>query len=234
VTRCCAWCGGAIGATARRDAVTCSKRCRQARHRFESIARSRERTSAPMRFAYADPPYPGTARRYYRDHPDYAGEVDHAQLLSQLQDFDGWALSTSSRALPDICAEAVAQGLRVRIAAWRRGARPTRSAWPLISWEPVVFAGGRRVVAEPNDVALDSLDYFARPRRADPARVVGAKPAAFAYWLFDLLGALPGDELVDVFPGSGGIARAWEAYNRRAAPVQRDASRRHRAGRLAA
>jgi hypothetical protein len=43
--------------------------------------------------------------------------------------------------------------------------------------------------------------------------VHGAKPAAFCWWLFDLLGALPGDDLVDLFPGSGGVARAWGLYN---------------------
>ena len=52
----------------------------------------------------------------------------------------------------------------------------------------------------------------ARIRTTDPRRVVGAKPAAFCWWLFDLLGALPGDELVDLFPGSGGIGRAWRLY----------------------
>lgn len=30
-----------------------------------------------MRIAYADPPYPGQARKHYGQHPDYAGEVDH-------------------------------------------------------------------------------------------------------------------------------------------------------------
>jgi hypothetical protein len=30
--------------------------------------------------------------------------------------------------------------------------------------------------------------------------------------MFELLGALPGDELDDLFPGSGGIGRAWDAY----------------------
>jgi hypothetical protein len=33
----------------------------------------------PLRLAYADPPYPGKAR-LYQDHPDYGGEVDHAEL----------------------------------------------------------------------------------------------------------------------------------------------------------
>lgn len=37
-------------------------------------------------------------------------------------------------------------------------------------------------------------------------------------WVFDLLGALPGDEFVDVFPGSGGVGRAWLAYCPESAP----------------
>jgi hypothetical protein len=55
---------------------------------------------------------------------------------------------------------------------------------------------------------------------------VGAKPATFCYWLFDLLGALPGDELVDLFPGSGGVARAWHYYGEasRLAAARHDAS----------
>ena len=42
-----------------------------------------------MRIAYADPPYPGCAH-LYADHPDYAGEVDHADLLARLNaEYDG-------------------------------------------------------------------------------------------------------------------------------------------------
>jgi hypothetical protein len=57
-----------------------------------------------VRFAFADPPYPGQSKRHYGDHDDYAGEVDHAVLIAELeQDFpDGWALSTSVAALPAI------------------------------------------------------------------------------------------------------------------------------------
>ena len=35
-----------------------------------------------MRFAYADPPYIGRAY-YYKNHPDFAGEVDHAELVTR-------------------------------------------------------------------------------------------------------------------------------------------------------
>ncbi len=210
-TRSCGWCRGALGATVRRDAKFCSQRCRQASHRFGQGVVSAGRSRQKMRFAYADPPYPGLSK-YYRGHPDYAGEVDHRALLSSLDGFDGWALSTSSRALPDILSLGVAAGLRLRVAAWVRGSRGGKSVWPSSSWEPVVFSGGRR------DVSLhaacdDSLVFVSRARLTDPARVMGAKPAKFCYWLFSLLGALPGDDLVDMFPGSGGVSRAWSVFN---------------------
>jgi hypothetical protein len=38
------------------------------------------------------------------------------------------------------------------------------------------------------------------------------KPAAFAEWIFRLLGAVPGDTFADLFPGSGAITRAWHLY----------------------
>src|SRR5262252_4412119 len=66
------------------------------------------------RLAYADPPYPGQAKRLYGPHPDYAGEVDHAALIGRLNEFDGWALSTSNRSLADMLALTGPQ----RVLAW--------------------------------------------------------------------------------------------------------------------
>ncbi len=91
-----------------------------------------------MRFAYADPPYVGYAK-YYKDHEDFDGEVDHAKLINTLvQDFpDGWALSCHSPSLKDIlamCPEGV------RVLAW---VKPFASWKPSVrlayTWEPVVF-----------------------------------------------------------------------------------------------
>ena len=163
----------------------------------------------PLRLAYADPPYPGLAARYYDGHPDFAGEVDHCRLVEQLCDGfpDGWALSTSAAALRDVLASCPPA---VRVAAWVRGERPTRSWQPLSAWEPVIYHGGRPVLSPVDERRIDALTHIARARTTDPTRVVGAKPAAFCWWLFDLLGARPGDELVDLFPGSGGVARAWQ------------------------
>lgn len=230
----CAWCHGPIPVSLRADAVCCSTRCRQARHRFTTAVGTVQSasTAEPIRLAYADPPYPGLSKRYYGDHPDFAGEVDHRALIESLSQYDGWALSTSARALPLILA-LCPQG--VRVAAWHRGERPTRSYGPLNAWEPVIFWGGRLDVERDASIAAgrdasileaqrvarsrddgsrrtDSLVLFSRPRLTDPLRVVGAKPAGFCRWMFDLLGAEPFDEFVDVFPGSGGVQRAWDVF----------------------
>ncbi|GAA1381349.1 hypothetical protein [Catellatospora chokoriensis] len=210
--RLCAWCELAIPPSARRDAVCCSTRCRQARHRFARTVGTPAVAvdpGRPLRLAYADPPYPGKAW-LYRDHPDYGGEVDHAELIARLTGYDGWALSTSARALPAVLALCPPG---VRVAAWHRGERPTASRWPLNAWEPVIYHGGRP--ANPDDRGprrTDSLVHGVAPMTTLPGRVIGVKPAAFTRWMFDLLGAAPGDSFDDLFPGSGAVARAWTAF----------------------
>jgi hypothetical protein len=225
--RVCAWCRGPIPERARRDAVCCSTRCRQARHRFTTtVGRGDARGVAagrPLRLAYADPPYPGKAW-LYRAHPDYAGEVDHAALVRRLSTYDGWALSTSAAALPAVLALCPPG---VRVAAWHRGERATPSRWPLSAWEPVIYHGGRQ---QPPSGGLagrrvDSLVHGVSPLTTLPGRVIGAKPAAFCRWVFDLLGAAPGDTLDDLFPGSGAVSRAWAAFTGPSCQVLPGASR---------
>lgn len=57
-----------------------------------------------LRVAYLDPPYIGQAKKRYKDHPDYAGEVDHKELIDRVvEEFpDGWALSASSPSLRQV------------------------------------------------------------------------------------------------------------------------------------
>lgn len=209
--RLCAWCRQPIPQRARRDAVCCSVRCRQARHRFGRTVGQREAVEhgRPLRLAYADPPYPGKAW-LYRGHPDYAGEVDHAELIRRLSTYDGWALSTSAATLPAVLAVCPPG---VRVAAWHRGERPTASWRPLSGWEPVIYHGGRPLDASSGSMRrVDSLVHGVSPMTTLPTRVIGAKPAAFCRWVFDLLGALAGDTLDDLFPGSGAVTRAWAAF----------------------
>jgi hypothetical protein len=216
--RVCDWCQGPIPARARRDAVCCSVRCRQARHRFtRDVGHARAVTGGrPLRLAYADPPYPGMAY-LYRGHPDYAGEVDHAALIRRLADeYDGWALSTSAAALPAVLGMCPPG---VRVASWHRGPRMTASKWPLHAWEPVIYHGGRPLYGP---FRTDSLVCGVSPLTTLPSRVTGTKPAEFIRWVFELLGAQRGDTFDDLFPGSGVVGRAWQLY---VAPGPGDASR---------
>lgn len=50
----------------------------------------------------------------------------------------------------------------------------------------------------------------------------GSKPEKFCFWLFEILGMEPGDELVDIFPGSGAVMRAWENFQKQRPLRDRD------------
>lgn len=152
-----------------------------------------------MRFAYADPPYPGQGRKLY-----HCPEIDHRILINSLELNwpDGWALSTSSSALKsvlDLCPD------DVRIAAW---VKPFASFKPGVNpayaWEPVIWKGGRpRARAE--DTVSDFLSETITLRKG----LCGAKPLAFNLWILELLGFRPGeDTLDDLFPGTGGMGQA--------------------------
>ncbi len=158
-----------------------------------------------MHFAYADPPYPGKSLYY----PERT-EVDHESLLEKLRINypDGWALSTSAEALRDVlllCPPGV------RVCAWFKGVRPTRSRRSLCAWEPLIVSGGRPL---PVDVVCDVANgLIAQGRfRAFPGAMIGMKPPAFAEWMFRQLGASSYDRLDDLFPGSGAIGVAWARY----------------------
>jgi hypothetical protein len=228
----CGWCHGAIPAGARRDSIFCSVSHRQAAHRTKTRRLEQLATDRPLRLAYADPPYPGQSG-IYRGHPDYAGEVDLRELVSRLATYDGWALSTSARALPDVLAMIP---VRTLVAAWIRGGRPHATARLVNAWEPVIFVPARFVVSGSGRDGSPVLDALVGPtprRRATlPTAVIGAKPPEFCAWVFDLLGARIGDSLDDLYPGSGIVGRTWEWTQGRdpSRAAAADASRLARAG----
>lgn len=160
-----------------------------------------------MRFAYADPPYPGRAARYYRHEPTFAGEVDHVALIASLQasGYDGWALSTAADALRSILPLCPPEA---RVCAWTKpiGAS-SRTLGIHNCWEPVIVVSGRRLRGGVRD------HLSAQPARGGGI-LPGRKPIAFVAWLAALLGAAAGDELVDLFPGTGVVGRAWEELTR--------------------
>jgi len=182
-----------------------------------------------VKFAYADPPYIGQAKKHYG--PE-ASEVNHFDLVSQLYTgFDAWALSCSSTTLLEIgliiddydrrCrprAEWESEPLinSCRIGGWFK---PFASFKPGVNpaycWEPVIFYGGKPLGSEVPTVR----DYVSANITLQRG-THGAKPDAFWFWLFQMLGAEPGDEFTDLFPGSKGGARCWGAFCRQASLLE--------------
>lgn len=164
-----------------------------------------------MRFAYADPPYYELAEKFYGHlHPsaaDYDRLETHAALVDRLctEFSDGWAMSLHSPSLkhilplcPDDC----------RVMAW---VKPFASFKPGVgvayAWEPVIVRGGRRRSREQRTVR-DWIDVNITLKKG----LTGAKPRGFCYWICDVLNVQPGDEIVDLFPGTGGVRVAFDEY----------------------
>jgi len=162
-----------------------------------------------MRLAIADPPYPGCAH-LYRNHPDYAGEVDHVALVERLQsEFDGWVLHTSATPEAIALIAPLVVGTGARWMAWTKPfAAFKRNVSSAYAWEPVIVKPARKPVVSKR---LVMRDWIAEPitlRRG----LTGAKPEAVCHWAFENLGAQPDDDLVDLFPGTGAVTRAWETW----------------------
>jgi len=152
-----------------------------------------------MRFAYADPPYLGCAKRY--DHPE-AGIWDtvqaHQDLIEKLVSEypDGWALSASSpslRTLLSLCPESV------RVLAWVKPFSIFKPGVGLAyTWEPVIFYGGRKI-SRKQPTVKDHLVCNITLKKG----LCGAKPSAFCEWVLRCLNYQPGDTVDDLFPGTG-------------------------------
>lgn len=162
-----------------------------------------------MKVAYADPPYLKQAQKLYSD-ADFDRIERWEQLIHDLCQHwpDGWAMSLSSTSLRQIlplCPE------DVRIAAW---VKPFASFKPGVNpgyaWEPVIWRGGRKRRARTEWTVPD----FVSARIAFEKGLPGAKPEEFCWWLFGLLGLRAGDDLVDIFPGTGIVGRTFEAFQR--------------------
>jgi hypothetical protein len=169
-----------------------------------------------MKVAYADPPYLGQAAKYYKGHADYAGEVDYPSLIHRLVDEfpDGWALSLSCPSLHSLLGLCPPD---VRVMAWVKRAPHLLPGIRLqYSWEPVILRGGRQGPHVTGDhmlrdwVRVEPEGWTFRLMPKD--HVTGKKPEAFCYWLFDCLGLRAGDELIDLFPGTGAVSLAWQRW----------------------
>lgn len=183
-----------------------------------------------MRFAYADPPYIGQAKRHY-SHDPLCAEVDHEQLIEKLyREFpDGWALSASSTSLHEIIAilrhfhSIFFERDFPRIAVWCKSFGAfKRNVRPAYMWEPVIFYGGRNPTngfshkpPEKNGAQTTPKDFIVEPITLQKG-LVGAKPEKVCRWILQLLNAQPGDEVVDLYPGTGIMGKVAEEITKAA------------------
>lgn len=164
------------------------------------------RSVAPLRIGYFDPPYPGQSAKHYSGHPDYAGEVDHAAMASQAATFDGYVVHTSSVALADVLP--LFPGARVM--AWAKPFAAFKRNVPVAyAWEPVLVKAARKPVV---GGLVTPLRDFCSESITMKRGLAGAKPERLCWWAFEVVGALPDDEMFDAFPGSGAVTHAWESW----------------------
>ena len=159
-----------------------------------------------MRIAYADPPYPGCAH-IYKDHPDYAGEVDYGFLFEKLAtEFDGWVLHTNSVSIKTL-APLVPDDAR-----WMAWVKPfcafKRNVSVAYAWEPTIVKTARKPVVSGRIVMRDWVSESITMKRG----LTGVKPDAVCRWAFEMVGAEPNDDLVDMFPGTGAVMIAWDRW----------------------
>lgn len=162
-----------------------------------------------MRIGYADPPYIGCAH-LYKDHPDFAGEVDHVELVERLQsEYAGWVLHAS--ATPESMAILAPLALKTgaRWMTWVKGfAAFKKNVSVAYAWEPVLVKAARKPVVSKRLVMRDWIECPITLRRG----LTGAKPEAVCHWAFEMVGSRPDDQMHDLFPGTGAVTEAWRTW----------------------
>jgi len=172
----------------------------------------------------ADPPYLGRAVRWYGvggcgdgngkgqadQHPDAAiwdNSETHKQLIRDLErEYDGWAIAMSVHSLStylDVVETDSRNGIRVCV--WHKPASITSGNRINNNWEPVLIRVPKDRKGYKSGLVRTTDVLTANPPRH---RFRGAKPNEWTNWVLDLLGYRYGDEVTDLFPGSGAVTNA--------------------------
>ena len=167
-----------------------------------------------MNLGYADPVYLGCGKLYAELHPEahaWDDPIEHARLVQRLQDeFDGWVLHLSATPASMALYGQLVQHIEgVRWCSWVKGfAAFKKNVSVAYAWEPVIIKAARKPVVSKRLVMRDWIQESITLRKG----LTGAKPEAVCHWAFELLGARPEDELVDLFPGTHAVTKAWQTW----------------------
>lgn len=166
-----------------------------------------------MKLGYADPPYLGCGKLYVEHHPEALEWDDpktHAKLVQRLQDeFDGWVLHLSATPESIALYGRLIEGSGARWMSWVKGfAAFKKNVSVAYAWEPVIVKAARKPVVSKRLVMRDWIQESITLRKG----LTGAKPEAVCHWAFEMVGARPDDDLIDLFPGTGAVTKAWKTW----------------------
>jgi hypothetical protein len=176
-----------------------------------------------LKLCIADPPYLGRAVRWYGaggigytagqgqadNHPEahiWDNPETHKQLARDLlENYDGFAIAMSVHSLStylDVIETEDRNGIRVCV--WHKNSALPSANRVQNNWEPVIVKIPQNRRAHKS--GLSTKDVFTcAPLRSG---FVGSKPPEWTRWVLDLLGYKDGDEVIDLFEGSGAVSRA--------------------------
>ena len=177
-----------------------------------------------MKFCISDPPYLGRAVRWYGEggcgygkgvnqadnHPEaylWDKPETHIQLVHDLQsNYDGWAIAMSVHSLSTYLSAVETDSRNgIRVCVWHKTAAVTSGNRVTNNWEPVLVKMPASRKGWKSGAARTSDVMSCNPLRSG---FVGSKPAEWTHWVLDLMGYQEGDEVVDMFNGSGAVANA--------------------------
>ena len=182
-----------------------------------------------MRFAIADPPYLGSAYRWYGingrakgngwgradQHPEaqiWDNPETHEKLAEKLlNEFDGFAIALTSHSLSTYLKVIKTERENgIRIMAWIKPASLPSGSRITQSFEPVIVKIPKE--RKGRKIGKQMVDYLIKS--APKKGFVGSKPKEWTYWVLDAMGIQKDDEVVDLFNGSGAVNQAIEEYKK--------------------
>ena len=175
------------------------------------------------KFAIADPPYYGRAKRWYGvggcgaghgkrqadQHPEahiWDKPEAHLNMLKDLQlHYDGFAIATSVMGLNVYLKEIdLTQGSGYRICIWHKPISAPSGSRIRNVYEPVIIYIPSDRRGYKSYVRMDDLKTINIKKNG----FVGSKPKEWVWWVLDLMGADKEDQIDDLFFGSGAVTQA--------------------------
>jgi hypothetical protein len=176
-----------------------------------------------MKLCIADPPYLGRAVRHYGingraygrgkgksdTHPEahiWDDPETHKKLIYELQNnFEGWAIAMSVHSLSTYLEIIETQSENgIRVCVWHKPNAIPSGSRIINHWEPVLI----KVPKDRKGRTKGQMTTDVLTANAPRIGFSGSKPKEWTYWVLDLLGYQEGDEVVDLFHGSGAVTQA--------------------------